>query len=88
MSALQVLSDLYLTCLLSKTLSHFFTFCSLDKLKPEKELQQAKSHILRYKLKTRALFQHLDMSLAAGKLPESLFDSQGEIDSEDVGNAV
>ncbi|KAL0356886.1 UNVERIFIED_CONTAM: Pathogenesis-related homeodomain protein [Sesamum calycinum] len=57
---------------------------SLDKLKPEKELQRAKSHILRYKLKIRALFQRLDMSLAVGKLPESLFDSHGEIDSEDV----
>ncbi|KAL0384277.1 UNVERIFIED_CONTAM: Pathogenesis-related homeodomain protein [Sesamum radiatum] len=57
---------------------------SLDKLKPEKELQRAKSHILRYKLKIRALFQRLDMSLAVGKLPESLFDSHGEIDSEDI----
>ncbi|XP_011088187.1 pathogenesis-related homeodomain protein isoform X1 [Sesamum indicum] len=57
---------------------------SLDKLKPEKELQRAKSHILRYKLKIRALIQRLDMSLAVGKLPESLFDSHGEIDSEDI----
>ncbi|PIM99086.1 PHD Zn-finger protein [Handroanthus impetiginosus] len=57
---------------------------SLEKLKPEKELQRAKSHILRYKLKIRALFQRLDLSLAVGKLPESLFDSHGEIDSEDI----
>ncbi|XP_073278417.1 pathogenesis-related homeodomain protein [Primulina huaijiensis] len=57
---------------------------SLEKLKPEKELQNAKSHILRYKLKIRELFQHIDQSLAAGKLPESLFDSKGEIYSEDI----
>ncbi|KAL8554638.1 hypothetical protein ACS0TY_002724 [Phlomoides rotata] len=57
---------------------------SVDKLKPEKQLQQAKSHILRYKLRIRALFQQLDMSLLVGKLPESLFDSKGEIDSEDI----
>lgn len=57
---------------------------SLEKLRPEKELERAKSHILRYKLKIRALFQQLDQSLSAGKLPSSLFDSQGEIDSEDI----
>ncbi|KAL7156896.1 hypothetical protein ABFS83_02G039800 [Erythranthe nasuta] len=57
---------------------------SLEKLKPEKELQRAKSHILRYKLRIRALFENLDLSLAVGKLPTSLFDSQGEIDSEDI----
>lgn len=60
----------------------------MDKLKPEKQLQQAKSHILRYKLRIRALFEQLDMSLAVGKLPESLFDSKGEIDSEDVRTAA
>lgn len=58
--------------------------CSLDKLKPEKELEKAKSRILNFKLKIRALFQSLDQSLAMGKLPESLFDARGEIDSEDV----
>ncbi|XP_073150023.1 pathogenesis-related homeodomain protein [Henckelia pumila] len=57
---------------------------SLEKLKPEKELQNAKSNILRYKLKIRELFQHIDQSLAVGKLPESLFDSKGEIYSEDI----
>ncbi|KAH6793559.1 hypothetical protein C2S52_004036 [Perilla frutescens var. hirtella] len=57
---------------------------SVDKLKPEKELEKAKSRILGYKLKIRALFQCLDQSLSLGKLPESLFDSQGEIDSEDI----
>ncbi|XP_051132830.1 pathogenesis-related homeodomain protein isoform X2 [Andrographis paniculata] len=57
---------------------------SLEKLKPEKELERAKSHIVRYKLKIRALFQHLDQLLLVGKLPASLFDSQGEIDSEDI----
>lgn len=56
----------------------------MDKLKPEKELQRAKSHIVRYKLRIRELFQQLDSLLEVGKLPESLFDDQGEIDSEDV----
>ncbi|CAA2980493.1 pathogenesis-related homeodomain [Olea europaea subsp. europaea] len=57
---------------------------SLEKLKPEKELQRAKSHILEYKLRIRELFQRLDLSLAVGRLPPSLFDSEGEIDSEDI----
>lgn len=57
---------------------------SIEKLKPEKELQCARSQILRYKLKIRDLFQHLDRSLCQGKLPETLFDSEGQIDSEDI----
>ncbi|KAL6494674.1 hypothetical protein OROGR_031474 [Orobanche gracilis] len=57
---------------------------SLDKLKPEQELQRAKSHILRYKMRIRELFRHLDLSFTMGKLPEFLFDSQGEIDSDDI----
>ncbi|XP_027364764.1 homeobox protein HAZ1 [Abrus precatorius] len=57
---------------------------SMEKLKPEKELQRAKSEILRRKLKIRDLFRNLDSLCAEGKLPESLFDSKGEIDSEDI----
>nr|GMD07184.1 pathogenesis-related homeodomain protein [Ipomoea batatas] len=57
---------------------------SLEKLKPEKELQRAKSGIFHYKLKIRDLFQRIDTSLSQGKLPESLFDSDGQIDSEDI----
>lgn len=57
---------------------------SLEKLKPEKEIQRAKSEILRRKLKIRDLFQNLDSLCAEGRLPESLFDSKGEIDSEDI----
>ncbi|GMJ06839.1 hypothetical protein HRI_004353100 [Hibiscus trionum] len=57
---------------------------SLEKLKPEKELQRATSEILRRKLKIRDLFQHIDSLCAEGRLPESLFDSEGEIDSEDI----
>ncbi|XP_017971445.1 PREDICTED: homeobox protein HAT3.1 [Theobroma cacao] len=57
---------------------------SLEKLKPEKELQRATSEILRRKLKIRDLFQHIDSLCAEGKLPESLFDSEGQIDSEDI----
>ncbi|TKY50999.1 Homeobox protein HAT3.1 [Spatholobus suberectus] len=57
---------------------------SMEKLKPEKELQRAKSEILRRKLKIRDLFRNLDSLCAEGKLPESLFDCEGEIDSEDI----
>ncbi|CAK9181148.1 unnamed protein product [Ilex paraguariensis] len=57
---------------------------SLEKIKPEKELQRAKSEIFRLKLKIRELFQRIDLSCAEGKLPESLFDSDGQIDSEDI----
>lgn len=57
---------------------------SLEKIRPEKELERAKSEILRRKLKIRDLFQRIDMSCAEGRLPESLFDDQGEIDSEDI----
>ncbi|KAM4088726.1 hypothetical protein ACJW30_07G090400 [Castanea mollissima] len=57
---------------------------SLEKLKPEKELQRATSEIFRRKLKIRDLFQHIDLLCAEGTLPESLFDSEGQIDSEDI----
>ncbi|QHO35935.1 Homeobox protein [Arachis hypogaea] len=57
---------------------------SLEKLKPEKELQRAKTEILRRKLKMRDLFRYLDSLCAEGRLPESVFDSEGEIDSEDI----
>ncbi|XP_059647855.1 homeobox protein HAT3.1 [Cornus florida] len=57
---------------------------SLEKVKPEKELERAKSDIFRLKLKIRDLFQRLDQSFAEGRLPKSLFDSEGEIDSEDI----
>ncbi|CAN4107772.1 unnamed protein product [Withania somnifera] len=57
---------------------------SLEKIKLEKEIQRAKTHIFRYKLKIRDLFQRLDTLLAQGRLPASLFDNEGEIDSEDI----
>ncbi|GAV86468.1 Homeobox domain-containing protein/PHD domain-containing protein [Cephalotus follicularis] len=57
---------------------------SLEKLKPEKELQRATSEILRRKLKIRDLFQHLESLCAEGRFAESLFDSEGQIDSEDI----
>ncbi|XP_020586959.1 homeobox protein HOX1A isoform X2 [Phalaenopsis equestris] len=56
---------------------------SADKIRPEKELERAKSEILRCKLKIREIFQRLDSLLAEGRLQESLFDSDG-IDSEDI----
>ncbi|KAL1801950.1 hypothetical protein ACET3Z_030597 [Daucus carota] len=57
---------------------------SLEKLKPEKELQRARSEIVRRKLKIRDLFQRLDLLCSEGRIPDNLFDSEGEIDSEDI----
>jgi hypothetical protein len=58
--------------------------CSLDKIRPEKELERAKAEILRCKLRIREVFQNLDSLLSKGKIDESLFDSEGEISCEDV----
>lgn len=57
---------------------------SSEKIRPEKELDRAKSEILRCKLKIRDLFQHLDSLGMEGRLDESLFDAEGEISSEDI----
>ncbi|ONK75868.1 uncharacterized protein A4U43_C03F21390 [Asparagus officinalis] len=57
---------------------------SAEKLKPEKELERAKSEILRCKFKIRELFRHLVSLSSEGKFEESLFDSEGQIDSEDI----
>lgn len=57
---------------------------SAEKIKPEKELQHAASRILQCKRRIRELFQHLDSSFAEGKFQESLFDSEGEISSDDI----
>ncbi|KAK4744964.1 hypothetical protein SAY87_011276 [Trapa incisa] len=57
---------------------------SLEKLKPEKELERATSEIVRRKLKIRDLFQRLDSMFSEGMLPEILFDEEGMISSEDI----
>lgn len=57
---------------------------SLEKLRPEKELERAKGEILKYKLRIREVFQNLDSLLTKGKIDESLFDSEGEIACDDV----
>ncbi|KMT10096.1 hypothetical protein BVRB_5g118590 [Beta vulgaris subsp. vulgaris] len=57
---------------------------SVEKLRPEKELQRAKTDINRSKSKIRDLFQRLDTMAAEGKFPETLYDSEGLIDSEDI----
>ncbi|XP_010271495.1 PREDICTED: homeobox protein HOX1A [Nelumbo nucifera] len=57
---------------------------SLEKIKPEKELQRATAEILRCKLRIRELFQHLSSLCSVGRLQESLFDSEGQIYSEDI----
>ncbi|CAL9093646.1 unnamed protein product [Musa textilis] len=57
---------------------------SLEKIRPEKELERAKSEILRCKLRIRESFRHLDSLLSEGKLEENLFDDDGQIDSEAI----
>ncbi|XP_042449534.1 homeobox protein HOX1A-like isoform X2 [Zingiber officinale] len=57
---------------------------SLEKIRPEKELERAKSEILQCKLRIRDAFQQLDSLLSIGRLEENLFDDNGEIDSEDM----
>ncbi|XP_066366473.1 homeobox protein HOX1A [Miscanthus floridulus] len=57
---------------------------SLDKIRPEKELERAKSEILRCKLRIREVFQNIDSLLSKGKIDETLFDSEGEISCEDI----
>ncbi|AQK94822.1 homeobox1 [Zea mays] len=57
---------------------------SLDKIRPEKELERAKSEILRCKLRIREVFRNIDSLLSKGKIDETLFDSEGEISCEDI----
>lgn len=57
---------------------------SAEKLRPEKELDRAKSEILHCKFKIRELFRYLDSLSSEGRFEASLFDSEGQIDSEDV----
>nr|CAB3478288.1 unnamed protein product [Digitaria exilis] len=55
----------------------------MEKIKPEKDLERAKAEILQCKLRIREAFRNMDALLSEGKLEESLFDSAGEIFSED-----
>ncbi|OEL19123.1 Homeobox protein HOX1A [Dichanthelium oligosanthes] len=57
---------------------------SLEKIRPEKELERAKAEILQCKLRIREAFRNMDALLSEGKLEESLFDSAGQISSEDL----
>lgn len=57
--------------------------CSLEKIRPEKELERAKSEILRCKLRIRDSIYHLDSLLSEGRPDENLFDND-EIDYENV----
>ncbi|PNT70906.1 hypothetical protein BRADI_2g19610v3 [Brachypodium distachyon] len=57
---------------------------SLEKIRPEKELERAKEEIVRCKLRIREAFQNLDSLLSMGKLDESLFDNEGKISCEDI----
>lgn len=57
---------------------------SQEKIRPEKELQKAASKILQCKLAIREAFHHLDSLLLEGSLQESDFDSEGQINSEDI----
>lgn len=57
---------------------------SQEKIRPEKELQKAASKILQCKLAIREAFHHLDSLCLEGSLQESAFDSEGQINSEDI----
>ncbi|KAM0869408.1 hypothetical protein ACQ4PT_040689 [Festuca glaucescens] len=61
---------------------------SSEKIRPEKELERAKAEILRCKLRIREAFRNMDSLLCVGKIDESLFDSEGEISSEDIFCAI
>ncbi|KAG0468546.1 hypothetical protein HPP92_017874 [Vanilla planifolia] len=56
---------------------------SAEKIRPEKELERARSEINRCKLKMREIFKNLDSLMAEGRLPDSLFDPDG-IYSENI----
>lgn len=56
----------------------------MEKIRPEKELQRAKNEILHCKFRIRGQFKQLMTLLSEGKLEDNLFDSQGQISSEDV----
>ncbi|KAL6845576.1 hypothetical protein ACP4OV_025071 [Aristida adscensionis] len=61
---------------------------SSEKIRPEKELERARAEILRCKLRIREAFRNMDSLLSDGRLEESLFDSAGEIYSEDIFCAI
>jgi hypothetical protein len=75
----------FLTCTPSYAGFSNTCICSSEKIRPEKELERAKAEILRCKLRIREAFRNMDSLLSEGKIDESLFDSEGEISSEDVG---
>ncbi|XP_044445230.1 homeobox protein HOX1A-like [Triticum aestivum] len=57
---------------------------SVEKIRPEKDLERAKKDIMRYKLKIREAFQNLDHLLTVGKPEECLLDSEGNMSSNDI----
>ncbi|KAI5003863.1 hypothetical protein ZWY2020_031106 [Hordeum vulgare] len=57
---------------------------SAEKIRPEKELERAKADIVRCKLKVREAVQNIDHLLTVGKPDESLFDSEGNISSDNI----
>lgn len=57
---------------------------SSEKVRPEKEIERAKSAIISFKLKIREQFQQLDSLISEGRHDEALFDTEGQIDSEDI----
>ncbi|XP_057829975.2 homeobox protein HAT3.1-like [Cryptomeria japonica] len=58
--------------------------CSQEKIRPEKELQKAASKISQLKLQIREAFHQLHTLLLEGVLEEAAFDSQGQVNSEDI----
>ncbi|XP_057829991.2 homeobox protein HAT3.1 isoform X1 [Cryptomeria japonica] len=57
---------------------------SQEKIRPEKELQKAASKISQLKLQIREGFHQLHTLLLEGVLEEAAFDSQGQVNSEDI----
>ncbi|KAM3345577.1 hypothetical protein ACQJBY_020209 [Aegilops geniculata] len=57
---------------------------SLEKIRPEKELERAKAEIMQCKIRIREAFQKLDNLLTVGKLEKSSFDTKRMISCDHI----
>lgn len=57
---------------------------SLEKIRPEQELKRAKTQILQCKLAIRQALQQLDTLALEGSIQDSAFDSEGQINADDI----
>ncbi|CAN6449701.1 unnamed protein product [Victoria cruziana] len=74
----------YEQCLIEAYSGEGWNRQSQDKVKPEKEIKRAASEILKCKKKIRDSFKDLELLCAEGKHQDSLFDSEGQIHSDDI----